>query len=74
MAVRRSFVICCSNSLGVTPNWRLNISIPKPSVILPVIFSDNYFTLRPGETKTVELQWLPEFTTFSDIEWQHSEY
>ena len=29
---------------------------------------------RHGETRTVELQWLPEFTTFSDIEWQHSEY
>ncbi len=28
---------------------------------------------RHGETRTVELQWLPEFTTFSDIEWQHSE-
>ena len=56
MAVRRSFVICCSNSLGVTPNWRLNISIPKPSVILPAIFTVNYFTLRPGETKTVEIE------------------
>ena len=29
---------------------------------------------RHGETRTVELQWLPDFTTFSDIEWQHSEY
>ena len=28
---------------------------------------------RHGETGTVELQWLPEFTTFSDLEWQHSE-
>ena len=28
---------------------------------------------RHGETGTVELQWLPEFTTFSDIEWHHSE-
>jgi len=28
---------------------------------------------RHGETRTVELQWLPEFTTFSDIEWQHEE-
>ena len=28
---------------------------------------------RHGETGTVELQWLPEFTTFSDIEWQHNE-
>ena len=28
---------------------------------------------RHGETGTVELQWLPEFTTFSDISWQHGE-
>ena len=28
---------------------------------------------RHGETGTVELQWLPEFTTFSDLEWQHAE-
>ena len=28
---------------------------------------------RHGETRTIELQWLPDFTTFSDIEWQHSE-
>ena len=25
---------------------------------------------RHGETRTVELQWLPDFTTFSDVEWQ----
>ncbi len=29
---------------------------------------------RHGETRTVELQWLPDFTTFSDIEWQHEEF
>ena len=28
---------------------------------------------RHGETGTVQLQWLPEFTTFSDLEWQHAE-
>ena len=28
---------------------------------------------RHGETGTVQLQWLPEFTTFSDMEWQHTE-
>ena len=26
---------------------------------------------RHGETGTVELQWLPQFTTFSDREWKH---
>ena len=26
---------------------------------------------RHGETGTVKLQWLPQFTTFSDREWKH---
>ena len=29
---------------------------------------------RHGETRTVERQWLPEFTTFGNMEWQHDEY
>ena len=29
---------------------------------------------RHGETRTVELQWLPEFTTCGNMEWQHDEY
>ena len=28
---------------------------------------------RHGETGTVEVQWLPQFTTFADREWRHSE-
>ena len=28
---------------------------------------------RHGETGTIELQWTPEFTTFNDMEWQHSD-
>ncbi len=28
---------------------------------------------RHGETGTVELQWLPQFTTFADREWRHSD-
>lgn len=28
---------------------------------------------RHGETGTVELQWLPQFTSFADREWRHSE-
>ena len=28
---------------------------------------------RHGETGTVELQWLPQFTTFADREWRHTE-
>ena len=29
---------------------------------------------RHGETRTVELQWLPEYTTFSSLERRHSEF
>ena len=29
---------------------------------------------RHGETRTVELQWLPEYTTFSSIDRRHEEY
>ena len=29
---------------------------------------------RHGETGTVELQWMPEFTTFNDTNWQHEEH
>ena len=29
---------------------------------------------RHGETRTVELQWLPEYTTFSSIDRRHQEY
>ena len=29
---------------------------------------------RHGETGTVELQWLPEYTTFSSIDRRHTEY
>ena len=29
---------------------------------------------RHGETRTVELQWLPEYTTFGNMEWQREEY
>ena len=28
---------------------------------------------RHGETGTIRLQWLPRFTTFSDLEWRHSD-
>ena len=26
---------------------------------------------RHGETGTIKLQWIPQFTTFSDLEWKH---
>lgn len=28
---------------------------------------------RHGETGTVKVQWIPQFTTFSDMEWKHAE-
>ena len=28
---------------------------------------------RHGETGTVKLQWLPQYTTFTDREWKHAE-
>ena len=42
---------------------------PNPN-LAECIISKN----RHGETRTVELQWLPEFTTFGNMEWQHDEY
>ena len=42
---------------------------PNPN-LAECIFAKN----RHGETRTVELQWLPEFTTFGNMEWQHDEY
>ncbi|MBP3313945.1 MAG: replicative DNA helicase [Oscillospiraceae bacterium] len=37
--------------------------------VAEIIVSKN----RHGETGTVKLQWIPEFTTFSDREWIHEE-
>ena len=28
---------------------------------------------RHGETGTVKLQWLPQYTTFTNLEWKHAE-
>ena len=28
---------------------------------------------RHGETTTVKLQWMPQFTTFAELEWKHSD-
>ncbi len=45
-----------------------NKDCPNPNTA-ECIISKN----RHGETRTIELQWLPEYTTFSSVEWQHSE-
>ena len=29
---------------------------------------------RHGETSTVKLQWMPQFTTFTDLEWKHTDF
>ena len=45
-----------------------NKNSPEPNVA-EVIVAKN----RHGETGTVKLQWLPQFTTFADREWKHNE-
>ena len=54
----------------------LRTMMAKPGVVFTRdrLLSEVWGTDYDGETRTVELQWLPDFTTFSDIEWQHSEY
>ena len=39
------------------PFLRLNLKGKDGMQILPAIYSDNYFTLMPGEQKTVSIQW-----------------
>ena len=46
-----------------------NKETPNPNLAECIIAKN-----RHGETRTVELQWLPEFTTFGNMEWQHEEY
>ena len=47
---------------GKTPAvfLRLNLKGADGEQILPVIYSDNYFTLMPGEVKTVNVSWKKE--------------
>ena len=45
-----------------------NKNSPEPNVA-EIIVAKN----RHGETGTVKLQWLPQFTTFADREWKHNE-
>ena len=39
---------------------RLNFKGDDGEQILPVIFSDNYFHLMPGETRTINIEWKAE--------------
>ena len=44
----------------VAPFLRLNLKGADGEQILPVIYSDNYMTLMPGESKTVTISWKAE--------------
>ncbi len=45
-----------------------NKDTEKPNVAECIVAKN-----RHGETGTVELQWLPQFTTFADREWKHND-
>ena len=49
-------------NIGKTPAvfLRLNLKGADDEQILPVIYSDNYLTLMPGEQKTVTVTWRSE--------------
>ena len=44
----------------VAPFLRINLKGADGEQILPVIYSDNYFTLMPGEQKTICIEWNAE--------------
>ena len=39
---------------------RLNLKGNDDEQILPVIYSDNYFHLMPGESRTIDVEWKVE--------------
>ena len=39
---------------------RLNLKGDDGEQILPVIYSDNYFHMMPGESRTIEIEWKTE--------------
>ena len=45
---------------SVAPFLRINLKGADGEQILPVIYSDNYFTLMPGEQKVVTIEWKAE--------------
>jgi hypothetical protein len=45
---------------SVAPFLRINLKGADAEQILPVIYSDNYFTLMPGEQKVVTIEWKAE--------------
>lgn len=53
-------VILRNKGKSVAPFLRLNLKGADGEQILPVIYSDNYITLMPGETRTVTVSWRQE--------------
>ena len=55
---RCSAEVTVSNSgRTLAPFLRLNLKGEDGDQLLPVIYSDNYFSLLPGESRTVTVQW-----------------
>ena len=50
-------ITLCNKSRVPVPFLRLNLKGTDGEQILPVVYSDNYLTLMPGEKKTVTITW-----------------
>ena len=53
-------VILTNKSKVPAPFLRLNLKGADGEQILPVLYSDNYITLMPGESKTIMISWKQE--------------
>ena len=62
--VRGSYADVSLTNYGDTPAMmlRLNLKGDDGEQILPVIYSDNYLNLMPGETRDITIEWKPEDT------------
>ena len=77
-----------SDKRPIMSDLRESGSIEQDADVVMFLYNDYYYTKDPaqqnvaecivgknrhGETGTVKLQWLPQFTTFTDLEWKHAE-